>query len=72
MPGFNAVRLVADAKSISVRKQAAAHAAEATRRDVPGTPWFFVKVGTAAPKLVRPSAYDGDAFRVILDEALGR
>jgi len=45
VPGFNAVRLVADAKSISVRKQAAAHAAEATRRGAPGTPWFVVKVG---------------------------
>lgn len=72
IPGLDPVRLVADAKSLAVRKQAAAHAAEATRRDVPGTPWFFVKVGTAAPKLVRPTAYDGDAFRVILDEALGR
>lgn len=70
--GLDATRLVADARSLSVRRQAAAHAAEATRRDVPGTPWFFVKVGAAAPKLVRPAAYDGDAFRVILDEALGR
>jgi hypothetical protein len=50
----------------------AAHAAEASRRDVPGTPWFFVKIGTAAPKVVRPTAYDGNAFKVILDEALGR
>ena len=46
--GLDAVRLVADAKSLSVRKQVAAHAAEAIRRDVPGTPWFFVKVGDDA------------------------
>lgn len=72
VPGLNAARLVADARSESVRRQAAAHAAEAKRRDVPGTPWFFVKVGTAAPRLVRPGAYDADAFRDILDEALGR
>jgi protein-disulfide isomerase len=72
VPGLNPAKLVADAKSVSVRKQAAAHAAEATRRNVPGTPWFFVKIGSAAPKLVRPDAYDGDAFRSILDDALGR
>jgi protein-disulfide isomerase len=70
--GINAARLVADARTLSVRNQVAAHAAEARRRNVPGTPWFFVKIGTAAPKAVRPAAYDGDAFKVILDEALGR
>jgi len=72
VPGLNVTRLVADAKSLSVRKQAAAHAAEAIRRDVPGTPWFFVKVGDAPPKLVKPEAYDGEAFSAILDDALGR
>ena len=70
--GLDPVRLVADAKSLSVRKQVAAHLAEGARRKVPGTPWFFVKVGSAAPQLVRPDAYDADAFRSILDEALGR
>ena len=49
-------------KTVSVKKQVAAHAAEATRRNVPGTPWFFVKIGTAAPKVVRPEAYDGESF----------
>lgn len=72
VPGLSATRLVTDSKSLSVRRQVAAHAAEAIRRDVPGTPWFFVKVGTAAPKLVRPDAYDGESFSAILDEALGR
>jgi protein-disulfide isomerase len=70
--GLNATRLVADSKSISVRKQVAAHAAEATRRNVPGTPWFFVKIGSAAPKVVHPEAYDGESFSTILDDALGR
>jgi protein-disulfide isomerase len=70
--GLNATRLVADSKSISVRKQVAAHAAEATRRNVPGTPWFFVKIGSAAPKVVHPEAYDGESFNTILDDALGR
>ena len=45
-----------------MKKQVAAHAAEATRRNVPGTPWFFVKVGAAPPKVVRPEAYDGESF----------
>ena len=72
VPGLDRVKLVADSKSLSVRKQIAAHALEAEHRNVPGTPWFFVKIGLAPPKLVRPAAYDGDAFRSILDEALGR
>jgi 2-hydroxychromene-2-carboxylate isomerase len=70
--GLNATLLVADSKSLSVKKQASAHAAEATRRNVPGTPWFFVKIGSAAPKVVRPEAYDGESFSAILDDALGR
>jgi len=44
----------------------------AVRRSVPGTPWFFVKIGDAPPKLVKPDAYDGEAFSAILDDALGR
>ncbi len=72
VPGLDATRLVADAKTLSVKRQAAAHAAEVTRRSVPGVPWFFVKIGAAPPKVVRPDAYDGASFSAILDEALGR
>jgi protein-disulfide isomerase len=72
VPGLNAARLVTDAKSLSVRRQVAAHTAESIRRDVPGTPWFFVKVGSAAPQLVRPDGYDGESFSALLDKALGR
>lgn len=72
IPGLSANQLILDAKSLSVRKQAAAHAVEADRRKVPGTPWFFIRVGTNAPKLVRPTAYSGEAFANLLDEALGR
>ena len=72
IPGLNADKLILDAKSLLVRKQAAAHAVEAERRKVPGTPWFFIKVGTDVPKLVRPTAYSGEAFAALLDEALGR
>ena len=39
---------------------------------MPGTPWFYVKVGDAPPKLVKPAAYDGESFSAILDDALGR
>jgi len=70
--GLNAKLLVADSKTLSVKKQVAAHAAEATRRKVPGTPWFFIKIGTAPPKVVRPEAYDGASFSALLDDALGR
>ena len=72
IPGLNANQLVIDARSLAVRKQAAAHAVEADRRKVPGTPWFFIQIGTSAPKLVRPTAYSGEAFATLLDEALGR
>lgn len=72
IPGLNANKLILDARSLSVRKQAAAHAVEAERRKVPGTPWFFIRIGTDAPKLVRPTAYSGEAFATLLDEALGR
>jgi len=34
--------------------------------------WFFVKVGLASAKPGDPRRYDGDAFRAILDESLGR
>jgi protein-disulfide isomerase len=70
--GLDPVRLVADSKSFSVRRQVAAHEAEATRRNVPGTPWFFLKTDSGAPKVAHPQAYSGDAFRAILDKALGR
>ena len=69
---LDSAKLVVDAKSLAVRRLATAMSAEATRRNVPGTPWFFIKIGAAPPKLVRPDAYGGDAFRVILDQALGR
>jgi protein-disulfide isomerase len=70
--GLNAKLLVADSKTLSVKTQIAAHAAEANRRKVPGTPWFFIKIGSAPPKVVRPDAYDGEAFSALLDDALGR
>jgi protein-disulfide isomerase len=72
MPGLDVSKLLSDATSVSVRKQIAAHAAEATRRGVEGTPWFFLKIGDAPPVRVQPDAYDGEAFAAILDKALGR
>ena len=67
------VRLVADAKSLSVRRGRSPRTPpRRSRRNVPGTPWFFVKVGDAPPKLVKPAAYDGESFSAILDDALGR
>ena len=32
----------------------------------------FPTIGTAPPKLVRPTAYSGEAFATLLGEALGR
>lgn len=70
--GLDATRLVRDAKSLGVRRQADAVVAEANRREVPGTPWFFVRVGTGPLQVVRPAAYTGPAIAAMLDAALGR
>jgi hypothetical protein len=72
IPGLNANKLILDARSVSVRRQAAAHPADANRRKAPGTSWFFIKIGTARPTLVRPTEYSGEAFAALLDGALGR
>jgi hypothetical protein len=40
--------------------------------NVPGTPWFFIKIGAAPPKVVRPDAYDVESFSTLLDDAFGR
>jgi hypothetical protein len=44
--------------------------AEASQREIPGTPWFYVQVGDAEPYEVRWSSLELDEFRTILDDAL--
>lgn len=68
--GLDSARLVRDARSKQVVALANAMDAEARRRDVPGTPWFLVKVGQGQAKIVQPAAFSPEAMRTMLDNAL--
>ena len=63
-------KLSADASGPAVEQQASSMAAEASQREIPGTPWFYVQVGDAEPYEVRWSSLELDEFRTILDDAL--
>jgi protein-disulfide isomerase len=68
--GLDVDKMFADASTPEITAEIAAINAEAAKRQVPGTPWFFVKIGDAEPYEVQPSSLDGEAFRPILDDAL--
>jgi protein-disulfide isomerase len=70
--GLDWAQLQKDAASTEVRNEARAIAAEAARRQVPGTPTFFVQVGDDAPYLVQPTSFAIESFRPIFDDALGQ
>ena len=70
--GLDWARLQTDAASAEVTNAMKVTAAEAARRGVPGTPTFFVQVGNGQPYVVQPSSFSIDAFRPILDDALGQ
>ena len=72
IPGIDPVRLVADAKSPSVSKQAPRTPPEADRRNVPGRRGSSSRSATRRRSSSSPTAYDGEAFSAILDDALGR
>ena len=64
-------KLRADASSASVTRTLDAMSTEAQRREIPGTPWFYVQIGDGDPYEVRPTSLDVGAFEPILDDALG-
>jgi protein-disulfide isomerase len=68
--GLDWSRLQSDAASAEVTQQMNVTSAEAARRQVPGTPTFFVQIGDGEPYVVQPSSLSIDAFRPILDDAL--
>lgn len=70
--GLDYAKLRADANGAAVEQQASSMAAEASQREIPGTPWFYVQVGDAEPYEVRWSSLELDEFRTILDDALTR
>ena len=68
--GLNWQKLQKDADGPAALQQANSMASEAEQRGVPGTPWFYVQVGDAAPYEVRPGSFAIEEFRQILDDAL--
>jgi protein-disulfide isomerase len=70
--GLDGKRVVRDARSASVRRQANAVLAEAQRRGVPGTPWLFVQRRGEQPVPVQVAAFTPEVFRAMLKAALRR
>ena len=68
--GLDYAKLKTDAAAPVTQQQARSMAAEATQRQVPGTPTFYVQVGDGEPYQVNPSSFAIEEFRKILDDAL--
>ena len=68
--GLDWEKLQTDADGPVTLQQANAMATEASEREVPGTPWFYVQVGNGEPYEVRPGSFAIEEFRSILDDAL--
>ncbi len=70
VPGLDAAKVKADAKSAKVANQIAAIQAEATKLGVQGTPWFYLAVGFNPPVNFRPGSFAPNEFRTPIDQAL--
>jgi protein-disulfide isomerase len=68
--GLDWDKLKTDAAGPVAQQQRSSMAAEATQRQVPGTPTFYVQVGDGEPYQVHPSSFAVEEFRTILDDAL--
>lgn len=68
--GLDYAKLKSDAASPVTRQQANSMAAEASQRQVSGTPSFFIQVGNGEPYQVNPSSFAPSEFATILDDAL--
>jgi protein-disulfide isomerase len=68
--GLDLEKLKSDADGPATLQQANSMAAEAQQRKVPGTPWFYVQVGSGEPYEVQPKSFSVEEFRTILDDAL--
>ena len=68
--GLDVEQMQADAASAETTAEIEALADEARKREVGGTPWFFVAAGDARPYPVPQPRTDPAAFRPIFDDAL--
>ncbi len=70
VPGLDAAKVLADAKSAAITAEIEKLNKEASDRKVQGTPWFFIRIGTDEPYEIQPTELTPDAFRPALDGAL--
>ena len=69
VPGLDAAKVKADAKSEEITKELATIQAEATANGVQGTPAFFIATGVNQPRPIQV-ALTPESFRSVLDQAL--
>jgi protein-disulfide isomerase len=70
VPGLDAAKVKADAKTAAVTKEIAAVQAEAAGLQVQGTPSFFIGFGLNQPSAFQPTSLTPGSFRPALDEVL--
>jgi protein-disulfide isomerase len=70
VPGLDAAKVKADAKTAAVTKEIVAVQAEAAGLQVQGTPSFFIGFGLNQPSAFQPTSLTPGSFRPALDEVL--
>lgn len=68
--GLDADRMYAAADSEQVTRALARSREQAQAAEVPGTPWFFIRIGDGEPYEIRPTSLTPAGFREALDAAL--
>jgi protein-disulfide isomerase len=70
VPGLDAAKVKADAKSAEIANQIAAIQDEASTSGVNGTPSFFIVKGVNQPYQIQVTSLTPEAFRPVLNDAL--
>jgi protein-disulfide isomerase len=70
VPGLDAAKVLADAKSAAITAEIGKLDKEGSDRQVQGTPSFFIGIGLDRPYAIQPTSLTPDAFRPALDDAL--
>ena len=70
VPGLDADKVLADAKTAAITAEVDKLSQEGQDRKVQGTPWFFIGIGDKEPYEIQPTTLTPDAFRPALDDAL--
>lgn len=70
VPGLDAAKVLADAKSATITAEIEKLNQEGSDRKVQGTPWFFIRIGSKEPYEIQPTDLSPEVFRPALDDAL--